>query len=174
MHVLITGGSGCIGRCVVDELLARDHDLTVFDLAEPHVDAVTFVEGDVTDAESVADAVDGVDLVVHMAALIRSEDTAALQRVNVGGTLDVLDAAVASDARVLYVSSKAVFGAIGGRHGHPEYVPLGPDAPRTPVIAYGISKFAAEQYCGLYAEEADLEVACLRFGGTYGPGQLEA
>lgn len=173
MDVLVTGGSGCIGRCVVDELVARDHSVTIFDRAQPHRSSVEYVSGDVTNESAVKAAVDGNDVVVHLAALIRSDRKQAIERVNVGGTLNVLEAAAITDARILYASSKAVFGALGGRYGHPEYTPLGPDAPREPVIGYGVTKLASEHYCELYAEQRGLDVAILRFGGTYGPGQVE-
>lgn len=184
MRVLVTGGAGAIGRFVVEELCDRGHDVTVFDrvaldgagLRIDDTDA-TSVTGDVTVPEDVADAVARTDTVVHLAALMPpacEADPRRANRVNVGGTLNVLEAAAGTETRVLCASSKAVYGAVMGAHAHPTYEPLSEDAPREPTNVYGATKLAVENYCRAYARNDDLDVAWFRFAATFGPGKGEA
>ena len=174
MEILLTGGSGTIGSFVGEELRDRGHDVTVFDIKEPAIDGVEYVQGDTTDASAVASAVDDVDTVVHMAALLPPACQASprrAQRVNVGGTVNVLEEAPA-DTRIVYVSSKSVFGVIAGDHGHPTYDPISEDAPRNPINVYGTTKLAGEEFCREYARRGK-SIAVLRFSSTYGPGKGE-
>lgn len=173
MDVLVTGGSGAIGRFVSRELNDRGHELTTFDLESTGGEAGQHLQGDVTDSAAVTDAVSSVDVVVHLAAVLGvkcSQDPALANAVNVGGTLNVFDAAVEHGVRVLFASSKSVFGPISGRHAHPEYEPISEDAPRNPDSVYGITKLASENYAAIY-RESGLDATALRFGLTYGPGK---
>lgn len=186
MEILVTGGAGAIGRFVVAELADRGHDVTVFDRVEPTFEGVTadspeftYVDGDVTDSSAVARAIEtpdgSVDAVVHLAALLPDAceaDPRRAERVNVGGTLNVLAAASEREkVRVLCASSKAVYGSITGEHAHPTYEPMSEDAPKSPTSVYGTTKLACEQYCRAYARNEDLDVACFRFASTFGPGK---
>jgi UDP-glucose 4-epimerase len=176
MRVCITGGAGAIGRFVVEELDGRGHEVRVFDVTDPDYGEGTFRRGDVTDAEAVADAVAGVDVVVHMAALLPPacrEDPVRAESVNVGGTLHAFEAALDAGVRVVYVSSKAVFGPITGRFAHPTYDPLGEEARKSPTSVYGKTKLACEEYLHTYRERG-LDAAGVRFASTYGPGKGEA
>lgn len=182
MQVLVTGGSGAIGRFVVAELADRGHDVTVFDRIEPEFEGVArgtpkfdYRLGDVTDPEAVADAIDGADAVVHLAGLLPDAceaDPRRAERVNVGGTLNVLAAASERDGvRVLCASSKAVYGTVTGEHAHPTYEPVSEDASKSPTDVYGATKLACEQYCRAYARNEGLDVAWFRFASTFGPGK---
>lgn len=189
MDVLVTGGAGAIGRFVVAELADRGHAVTVFDRIEPTFEGVTptrpdvtYIDGDVTNSSAVARAIDvpdgGTDTVVHLAALLPDAceaDPRRAERVNVGGTLNVLAAASEREkVRVLCASSKAVYGAVTGEYAHPTYEPLSEDAPKSPTGVYGTTKLACEQYCRAYARTEGLDVACFRFASTFGPGKGES
>lgn len=180
MDVVVTGGHGAVGRFVVEELTARDHDVTVFDLADDEALRERlghhYVDGDVTDEAAITDAIEGADAVVHLAALKRpacEDDPKLAQEVIVGGTVNVFEAAVAADARVVHISTKSVFGHISGTYAYPSYDPLPEDAPQQPVgDVYGLTKRATEGYRQAYVRKFDLDVASFRFASTFGPGKV--
>jgi nucleoside-diphosphate-sugar epimerase len=180
MDVVITGGHGGIGGFVLEELRSRGHSVTVFDL-DDNVDYrarfdYDYVEGDLTDADQVADVLAGQDAVINLAALKRSACQAnpkLAQEVNVGGTVNVLQGAVETGVRVLDVSTKAVFGHISGRFGYPHYEPLAEDATRTPVgNIYALTKAAGESYRQVYEDRHGIDAASFRFGSSFGPGKV--
>lgn len=123
MKVLLTGAFGNIGSHTVPELLRRGHQVRCFDLDTPatravaarHAGKIDVVWGDVREPASVARAVDGVEAVLHLAALIppgSDEDVPRAEAVNVGGTRNVIAACQAQPAppRILLTSSFDVFG----------------------------------------------------------------
>jgi len=154
--------------------------VTVFDIADDEglreQYDYAYVDGDVTDEGAVEAAVGGADAVVHLAALKRpacEEDPKRAQAVNVGGTVKVFDAAAAAAVRVVHVSTKSVFGEVGGPYGHPHYEPLSEDAPKRVVgDVYGLTKTATEAYRRAYIRKHDLDTASFRFASTFGPGKV--
>jgi UDP-glucose 4-epimerase len=171
--ILVTGGAGFIGSRLV-AALADDNDVRVLDdrsrgsrAAVP--DAVEFVDGDVRDASTVAEATADVDVVFHLAANISVDRSVAApvesHRVNVDGTLNVLEAAREADARVVFASSAAVYG-------EPASIPVAESDRKTPSSPYGAEKLSADRYVRLYADLYDLETVSLRYFNVYGPGGL--
>jgi len=149
----------------------------VFDVRSPAESGNTYVEGDVCDVEAVDAAVEGVDAVVHLAGLLPAKcevDPLLAQRVNVGGTLAVLEAVRGTDTRFVFTSSKAVFGPIVGEYGHPHYTPLSEDVTKSPQDVYGFTNYTAEWYCRRYSREAAVDAVILRFASTFGPGKGDA
>jgi UDP-glucose 4-epimerase len=187
MQILVTGGAGFIGGHLAERFLADGHDVTVVDAMHPYYDLgikertvevhretaadagtdYAFVEGDVRDEDLVADLVGDADYVYHQAGRAGVRDSVAEPRVydevNVDGTLNVLDAARASDIeRVVMASSSSVYGV-------PQYLPYDEVHPTTPVSPYGASKLAAERYLCAYSEVYDLPAVALRYFTVYGP-----
>lgn len=140
--VLVSGASGFLGRAVVRELLAGGYAVRTLQRTPSRTPGATDVLGSVTDPEIVARAVAGVDAVVHLAAKVSlAGDPADFERVNVGGTRTLLDAAQAAGVqRVVHVSSPSV-----AHHGDSI---VGDDAgPADPALArgdYARTKAAAE------------------------------
>lgn len=170
--VLVTGGAGFIGSHIVDAVLP-DNDVRILDnfstgVRERPPEAATVIEGNVRDTETVEQAMGGVDIVFHQAALVsvdRSvEKPAASHEVNIDGTLAVLEAARKADARVVFASSAAIYGA-------PESLPVDEAHPKEPASPYGLEKLTADHYCRLYAELYDLPTVALRYFNVYGPRQ---
>jgi nucleoside-diphosphate-sugar epimerase len=171
---LVTGGSGFIGSHVVERLLERGaRDVVVFDKVvrrenlEQAGDAVTVVEGDVTDAGAVRDAARGVDAVFHMAVLPLGpsvENPQLAHEVNVGGSLNVFEAARdAGVEKVVYSSASSVYGDT--EETTDESHPLN---TRT---MYGATKLAGELYLRAFNDAYGLSYVTLRYMNVYGPRQ---
>ena len=188
MHVLVTGGAGFIGGHLAEAFLADGHDVTVLDAMDPfydlgikehtigvHQDAATdrgvdyrFVEGDVRNADLVADLVADADHVYHQAAKAGVRPSVEAPReydaVNVDGTLNLLDAARETDLdRFVLASSSSVYG------GRQAYLPFSETDPTMPVSPYGASKLAAERYAAAYHEVYGVPTVSLRYFTVYGP-----
>jgi UDP-glucose 4-epimerase len=174
VRVLVTGGAGFVGSHLTDALVRRGDQVVVLDdLTTGYLENVTpgarLVEGDVTDSATVAEAVDGVEVVFHMAAtraVLRSvQEPRTTDRVNTGGTLNVLEAArQAGVRRVVSTSSSSVYGGKAA-------VPTPESAPAQPRSPYAVSKLAGEHYARVYWELHQLETVSLRLFNVYGPRQ---
>jgi UDP-glucose 4-epimerase len=147
---LVTGGCGFIGSHLADALVEAGHSVRILDdlstgKRENAPEAAEIVIGDVADANAVARAMRGVDGAFHLAAIASvarsNEDWAGTHRVNVTGTVNVMDAArIAKSGKpvpVVYISSAAVYG-------DNQDVPLTEAATTRPLTAYGADKLASE------------------------------
>ena len=166
MSILVTGATGKIGSRLAKRLAQRgDHvralvrDRTrAADLARERIEVV---DGDLLDAQSLALAVRGIDVVVHCAAFFRGATAEQAHAVNERGTQQLATAARAAGVkRFVFTSTGLVYGSNGGRL-------AGEDDPCTPTAAYPVSKLAAERY--LLAVEG-LDVRVLRLPFVYGDG----
>ena len=166
-RALVTGGSGFIGGAIAASLRA-DNDVRTLDTDPDPPPGVTGIEGDVRDARAVDEAVEGVDVVFHQAAIVsvdRSiDEPVESHTVNATGTLRVLEAARRHGARVVAASSAAVYG-------DPEGVPVAETAPLEPTSPYGLNKLALDHYLRLYHDLYGLDTVALRYFNVYGPGQ---
>ena len=167
--VLITGGLGFIGGALVeslrDETAVRVLDSDTEGEVPP---GVTLIEGDIREPAVVEEAVAGVDVIFHQAALVAVEDSVnrpiESHTVNVTGTLRILEAARRHDARVVVASSAAIYG-------EPDSVPVAETDRLEPASPYGLDKLAVDHYVRLYHELYGLETVALRYFNVYGPGQ---
>jgi UDP-glucose 4-epimerase len=181
VRVLVTGGAGFIGSNLVDALLARGDQVTVVDdlstgKRENLEGALSaggeLVEADIRDGAALADlfARAAPEAVFHMAAQIdvrkSAADPAFDARINVEGTINVLEAARA--AGVGRVVNTSTGGAI---YGEGRILPAPEDHPVAPEAPYGQSKHAAEGYCELFRRLHGLATVSLRYGNVYGPRQ---
>jgi UDP-glucose 4-epimerase len=176
MKILVTGGAGFIGRPLVEQL-ARSNTSHIVVLDNLHratppqfCTGVEFREGDIRDRTAVDDAMDGCQVVFHLAAqsnvmgAVADADYAFSS--NVAGTYHVLQAASkAGVKRLVFTSSREVYG-------DPKRVPVRETSPLRPKNAYGTSKAAGEAYCGLAAQEG-LDTVVLRLANVYGPGDRD-
>jgi len=170
--VLVTGGAGFVGSHIADAY-CPDNEVRILDNFSSGKranvpDDATVIEGDVRDEEAVAEATDGVDLVFHQAAIVsvaRSvEDPTTSNAVNANGTLAILEAARRADARVVFASSAAIYGA-------PDALPVTETESKDPSSPYGLEKLTSDHYCRLYADLYDLPTVALRYFNIYGPRQ---
>ena len=169
MRVLVTGGSGFIGRHVVRRLLARGDEVVIADLAPFPDGEIEIVQGDLREPEVVARAVTkGLDAVVHLAALpsvLQSvNDPYGTFLTNVVATELLLERCRTEGVgRFVFASTNAVVGNVGSDT-IDEKIPL---APLTP---YGATKAASEMLLSAYSECYGLIAVALRFTNIYGAG----
>jgi UDP-glucose 4-epimerase len=174
---LVTGGAGFIGSHLVDALLDGGHRVRVLDnlstgsLANlEHVHGrIQFIHGDITDLAVVRDAVTGVEVVFHQAALPsvpRSvADPMATHQVCATGTLHVLMAArEAQVRRVVYAASSSAYGDLAT-------LPKRETDPTRPLSPYAVAKLVGEQYCAVFSHVYGLETVRLRYFNVFGPRQ---
>ncbi len=149
MKIVITGGTGFLGRLIAERALARGDTVTLFDIAVPpdglgSLDGrAEMIAGDISDTEMVARLIENSDAVVHLASMVSAGSEAdfdAAMRVNIDGGRAVLDAARANgpQTKVLFTSSLAVFGS--------KAMPLLVDGMTRPVPqnTYGMTKAVME------------------------------
>lgn len=174
---LVTGGAGFIGSHLVETLLDRGEEVRVLDnfLTGKRENLASFggrlelLEGDLRDPDACRRAVDGVDFVLHEAALPsvpRSvADPFTTDEINVRGTLNLLWAAArAKVRRLVFASSSSVYGDAPG-------LPKREGEEGKPLSPYAASKWAGEKYLQVFAKTFDLETVSLRYFNVFGPRQ---
>jgi nucleoside-diphosphate-sugar epimerase len=179
VKVCVTGAAGFIGGHLAEELLRQGHEVVGLDdfssgkretaaLLEGH-DRFRLIEGSIADPAAVARAVPGAKWVFHLAAIpsvpVSMQEPERTNAVNVGGTVNVLQAAVRSKVeRVVLAASCAAYGDAPEQPKH-EALP-----PR-PVSPYAAQKVACELYAHMYTRAYGLPCVALRFFNVYGPRQ---
>jgi UDP-glucose 4-epimerase len=171
VRVCVTGGAGYVGSVVAEVLIAAGHDVMVLDnLTTGHRDAVprgcTLIEGDIRDPAALARALDGVDAVLHFAALSVVADSMRLPLDyidnNVTGTTLLVRAMEARGIRRLVFSSTAAV------YGTPASLPITEDAPCRPENPYGWSKLTVEWMLAAARAAWGLEFVALRYFNAAG------
>ncbi len=173
----MTGGAGFIGSNIVEELLKRSYSVRVLDNfstgkrenLKDFKNDIELIEGDIRSFHTVIQAVKGVDVILHQAALPsvpRSiKDPITSNEVNVVGTLNILDAAKDSGVkRIVYASSSSVYGDNPELPKHEGMMP-------NPLSPYAVSKLAGEKYCQVYSRLYGIETVILRYFNVFGPRQ---
>jgi UDP-glucose 4-epimerase len=168
-RILVTGGSGFIGRHVVTELTTAGAHVRVVDL-QPHPNpSVDIVIGDLVEPDVIAASLEGgIDAIVHLAAVtsvLRSVEQPELtHRTNVTATAALLEAArVAGVKTLVFTSTNAVVGPM-------EDPAISETSRLRPMTPYGATKAAAEMLMSAYTEVFGLRCVCLRLTNAYGPG----
>lgn len=169
-RVVITGGSGFVGRGAVSSFTGRGIPVTVVDHHAHPDPAVRTVVGDLADQGVIAEALGGGDVagVVHLAAItsvLRSvEQPADTYRANVAMTQDLLEGCrQAGVERFIMASTNAVVGDVG-------HATVDETVPLRPLTPYGATKAACEMLLSGYAGAYGMSTCALRFTNIYGPG----
>jgi UDP-glucose 4-epimerase len=183
MKVMITGGMGVNGavtaRLMVQEgarpvLLDNRMDLTLMGDIKDKVDLVV---GDICDRALLEKTVDQFQIthIAHLAALMPEPAEADPRlgiKVGVDGTVNVLEVARGKNIkRVVFTSSKAVYGEINGAEGPPSYKPVREDYRKIPADLYGTIKVCCEEIGRYYRDTYGIEFIALRYVSIYGPGK---
>ncbi len=173
---LVTGGAGFIGSHLASELIARGERVRVVDNLVTgkrqnlsHLPDVEFIQGDLADLDVARRAVEGVQYVLHQAAIPsvpRSvEDPITSNRANIDASLNVLVAARdAGVRRVVYAGSSSAYG-------NAPTLPKVETMPTAPLSPYALQKLVAEQYCQMFTQLYGLETVTIRYFNVFGPRQ---
>lgn len=178
MKVAVTGGAGFVGSHVCDRLLADGHSVVVVDSLisgstenlDGAAERLTSLHVDITDPAFSKTVPTDVDCIVHLAfptPLCTRDRSCQFHEVASTGTAQVLDWALASNAKVLYGSSISVYGI-------PESVPVADAHPVNPMLVYGANKLHGEMLCRTYHEMYGLEFEILRISDVFGPRDCRA
>ena len=178
-RILVTGGAGFIGSHVVDNLVEKGYEVTVLDNLSTgkvenirsHINdkTIKFVNGDITDANTVKKASQRCNAVIHLAAVVSVpqsiKEPQLVSKVNVTGTLNVLNSGVrAKINKFVFASSAAVYG--DAKPPHHEDLQLRALSP------YAATKIAGEYFCKAFKASYDLPIVILRYFNVYGPRMI--
>ncbi len=174
MRILITGGAGFIGSHIAEYYQGKAEIRILDNLRSGNMRNirdldVEFIRGDVRDRVKLARAMEGVDYVFHLAAMIgvpeSMEHPLDCIDINVNGTLMVLEeAAKAGVKKLIYASSAAVYGNHSGAI-------LREDMKADPHSVYAVTKLDGEHYCKIFSESGKLKTVSLRYFNVFGPRQ---
>lgn len=171
MHVLVTGGTGYIGSTAVEILLTKGYQISILDdCSTGHADTapagVTFIQGSLLNAGDLAQALVGVNAVMHFAgkSLVGEsvEKPDLYQQVNVQGSRNLLDEMHKSGV------TKIVFSSSAATYGEPEQVPILESAPTNPTNPYGATKLEIDQMIAAEAASRGIAAASLRYFNVAG------
>lgn len=167
MNILVTGGSGFLGKHLCRALTAEGHSITNLDVRDnPEVKTVRL---NILDEEAIAPHFTGVDAVFHLASYIEVGESVEQPRKylenNIMGTLSVLEAMRKNTARTFIFSSSAAV------YGEPMRTPIKEDDRTLPISPYGMTKLAMEGLVSSYAFSHGFMGVALRYFNLYGPGE---
>jgi len=175
MKFLVTGGAGFIGSHIVETLLKQGHFVRILDnFSTGKRENLSFtgfelIEGDIRDKATCNRACNGIDYVLHQAALRSVPKSMSnphdYNSVNIDGTLNMLEAARENKIqRFVLASSSSLYGDIDK---FPEKETFLPE----PISPYALSKLTGEYYCRIFSTHFSLETVCLRYFNVFGPRQ---
>lgn len=174
MHVLVTGGCGFIGSCLVDKLVKDGHEISILDrvpLTNDSVkDKVRMIQGDFSDVDLLKNCLEDIDVIYHLAwattPKTSNENLIFDISNNLIGTIKLLEAALHSEVK------RIIFNSTGGAiYGDSLSVPIFENDATNPICSYGITKLAVEKYLGLFKHINNFDSVIFRTSNAYGPGQ---
>ncbi|KUK84200.1 MAG: UDP-glucose 4-epimerase, partial [Microgenomates bacterium 39_6] len=165
MHIIITGGSGFLGRHLCRALVSQGHTIKNIDLVEnPEFETVV---ADVRDQDKMLQEIKDADLVFHLASLIEAgesvKDPLKFIDYNINGTISVLEAMRQNKIKNFIFSSSAAI------YGEPLTVPIKEDDRTIPINPYGMTKLAMEALLASYVKAHGFTGVALRYFNLYGP-----
>ena len=175
MRIVVTGGSGNVGRYVVDELRKFHHEITVFDVKEPKDKDVNSVRGDMSKIDDCRKAFGGAEAIVHLAAIPHplNDPPEKVFNINVAGTFNIHQAAAdLGIGKVVQASSDSSYGFNFRKEGDvllPEYLPVDEDHPQRPQDPYGLSKKVGEEIARSFVSRYGMTTIALRICGVIYP-----
>jgi nucleoside-diphosphate-sugar epimerase len=172
-RIVVTGGAGFIGSHLSIRLRSLGHEVVIFDSMGSGISPLLaqgdngLISGDILDMERLSGAMKDAEFVFHNAAMrsipLSMKEPLGTSRVNIMGTLNVLEAARKGAAKVILASSSSVYGSVR--------TPLREDMPMDSRSFYALSKEVNERHAKLYHELYGMDVICLRYFNVFGPAQ---
>ena len=151
MKILVTGGTGFIGSHLIHELRKKKHEVYALTI-DKHSNQKNIILADITDRKAILKIIPEFDMVYHLAGLLGTSELInkayEASRVNILGTLNILDAAVLHKTKILYVTK-----------------------PNCWLNTYSITKFAGESFAKMYYEQLGVPTVSVRWFNVYGPNQ---
>jgi len=170
LTITVTGGSGYIGRSLVDHLLAEGHKVRIVDIQDPHVsEGVEFHKIDLREPAGLSDAFSGSDAVIHLGGLVAGpadKDPDFARAVNEEGTAAVLEACSKAGVKDLVFASTFLVYTGADADTVDEETPI--DAEK--LKPFGLSKFRAEALVDEWGQREGNRFVTFRIGSVYGPG----
>ena len=166
MKILVTGGAGYIGSVLVNKLIEQGHEVNVIDdlsngFRENIDRRAKFTKGSILDKDNLNQALEGVEVVYHLAAKIRVEEGEAkpelYKKVNIEGSLDLIKAC--ADRKI----NKFIFASTAAVYGDPEEFPVNENSKTNPVNVYGATKLEIDKYLEANAKNMGISTICFRF-----------
>jgi UDP-glucose 4-epimerase len=175
MTVMVTGGNGFIGSYVIKSLQEAGEEVVCFDIVDPpekisalmDTGKMKFFRADIQDMDNLLRIIkeNQIDRIIHTPAILAAlsqRDPALAFKVNIGGTVHVLEAArMTKVKRVVFVSSHTIYGNISQAKTPEEY-------PKNPTTVYGVTKLTCEHFGLQYKKEFGVDFVALRFPLIYG------
>jgi UDP-glucose 4-epimerase len=177
MRYLVTGGCGFIGSHIAKTLVGKGAFVRVLDnlstgfieRLKSIADSIEFIRGDLAESDVSDRVVQGMDYVLHQAAIPSVQrsvaDPVSTNRANVTATLNLLESCRKTGVR------RVVFAASSSAYGDTVVLPKVENMPPDPLSPYALQKLVGERYCQLYYRLYGLETVCLRYFNVFGPGQ---
>ena len=174
MKILLTGGTGGIGKILIPQLIKEGHQISVLCRNQNKAEAILpreckIIIGDVTDADSIKGCCDGIDVVYHLVGISGNERPSEYQfaryrKVNVLGTQNIVNEAIRCKVkRFIYVSSIAAMGLV-------TKTPISSEAECNPIMPYSVSKYEAEKVILKEVKENGFPAIIIRPTQVYGVG----
>ncbi len=175
-NVFITGGAGMIGLEIANQLIKKNYNVKIYDLAEQIIKHRKLINkkiqisyGSILDETTLKNEMKNYDIVYHMAAMlgVKKTEKNALDclNININGTKNTLESCVFNNVKkIIFASSSEVYG-------EPDKNPISEKFDTKGKTLYGVSKIAGEELCKAYYEKYSLKYLIIRYFNTYGPNQ---
>jgi nucleoside-diphosphate-sugar epimerase len=166
---LVTGSSGTLGTAIAPLLTGAGYELVLADVRPPEPPDERFTDADVREGDQLGPLMDGVDYVIHTAAIhgihLRDHSARDFFELNLAGTFNVWEAARTAGVRgVVFSSTMGVYGASRQPTTQDAVIRVDEALPRQPTDVYAYTKVAGEEMCRYYGRQFGIPSIALRFG----------
>lgn len=168
MRILVTGGSGFLGKNLIDHLINNGYDVVNFDLDKNDQVSpkASFIKGDLLDIETLKISLKNIDAICHLGGIgdvyLAYNNPPLAAMCNVAGTANLYEAALENKTKkIIYASTWEVYGK-------PVYNPIDEKHPTSPDHSYNITKYAGERMALFYEKHKGIKTIVLRLGTAYG------